>query len=109
MPWQIGSKISVSPRSGIRSPNERAAVARLVADVGAGAGAALDEARALEVAHRASDGDPGGAELADEIGFAGKAVAVLPAAAQDLALEGAIDLPMFRGFGGFRPAHDKMI
>ena len=42
-------------------------------------------------------------------GLARKAVAVLPAAAQDLAFEGAIDLPMFRRFGGFRPTHDKMI
>jgi hypothetical protein len=87
MPWQIGSKISVSPRSGIRSPNESA----------------------LEIAHRAADGDARGAELPDEIGLARKAVAVFPAAAQDLVFEGAIDLPMFRRFGGFRPAHDKMI
>jgi hypothetical protein len=31
MPWQIGSKISVSPSSGIRSPNERPPAARVVA------------------------------------------------------------------------------
>ena len=43
MPWQIGSKISVSPRSGISSPNGQARRRAAAPDERAGPGAPLDQ------------------------------------------------------------------
>src|SRR6185369_1058541 len=79
------------------------------AHVRAGARAAFHEPGALEVAHGAADGDPRGPEPANEVRLAGEAVALFPAAVVDLALEGAVDLPMFRGFGPHGHLHGQMI
>jgi hypothetical protein len=81
----------------------------LGADERARAGPPLDESGTLEVPHRAAHGDARGAVLTDEVGLAGEAVAFLPPAGLDLALEGAIDLLIFGCRATFRPCHVRMI
>ena len=72
-PWTSGSKISMSGRSGTRTPNVQstAAVDCLAPYVGARADAALHEPLHLQVTHRPPDRDSRRPEARAEFGFAG--------------------------------------
>ena len=74
MPWQIGSKISVSPRLGITSPNSRPSLGRFAAPrtYVPGAGDAIQQAALLQLAHRAPHRDPRRAEALHQRGLAGE-------------------------------------
>ena len=88
IPWQIGSKTSVWPRSGMSRPKERAPWRRAGPDEGARAGAPVDQPGQLEVAHGAPDGDARGAEARAELDLAREPVARPPAPGPHLPLRG---------------------